>query len=165
VISLIVACGDNRVIGNDENFPWVMPGYYNYIDHLTKGKIVLMGRRTYDLMGEPIPDRKNIVMSRTAFPKKPYLFRSSDNTLVVQSLDELMRLTKGREVYVIGGGELYKKFINVADRIYMVQVHSDRPGDTFFPEMDYDEWYECETLPMQPLGDEFPSTLRILDRL
>ncbi len=131
-ISLIAAMAENYVIGNDDKIPWRIPGEQLRFKDLTVGKTVIMGRKTYESIGKPLPGRKTIVVSRT----KNYKF---DNCITVSSLYDALMTVKGEEeVFIAGGGKVYEESLRLADRIYLTVVHRCIPGNTFFPEIDKD---------------------------
>ena len=133
-VSLVVAAAKNRVIGRDGELPWHLPDDLRHFKRLTTGKPVVMGRRTFESIGRPLPDRHNIVMTRDP----DYTARDCD---VVTSVRDALRLAgDGTEVMVIGGGQVYRDFLPRADRIYLTRVQAEIEGDTHFPEIDTNEW-------------------------
>ena len=133
-LSLIVAASRNNVIGNEGGLPWHLPDDLGHFKRLTMGKPVIMGRRTFESIGRPLPDRRNIVMTRQA----DY---SAKGCEVVSSVDEALELVHGTdEVMIIGGGQVYRDFLQRADRIYLTRVQADVEGDTHFPEIDEAAW-------------------------
>lgn len=138
IVSLIAAVSENSVIGRDNGLPWRLPADMRHFKSLTTGHAVVMGRRTYDTLTEPLPDRRNIVVSRD--PTRRY--RGAE---VVGSLNEALALAAGDdEVFVAGGAEIYRLALPRADRIYLTVVHATVEGDTFFPDVDLDEWQLAE---------------------
>jgi dihydrofolate reductase len=133
-LSLIVAVSRNNVIGSEGGLPWHLPDDLRHFKRLTTGKPVIMGRRTFESIGRPLPDRRNIVMTRqTDYPAK--------GCEVVSSVDEALELVRGtEEVMIIGGGQVYRDFLPHADRIYLTRVQADVEGDTHFPEIDGAGW-------------------------
>ncbi len=146
-ISLIAAVGKNRVIGNHGRLPWSLPADMKYFRDATRGHAVVMGRKTYESVGHPLPDRTNIVVTR----QEGY---SAPGCVVVASLDdafakaaEVAEIADGAkstndEIFVIGGGELYKESIARADKLYITQVAAAPEGDAYFPEIDPAVWRE-----------------------
>ena len=133
-VSLVVAASTNNVIGRDRGLPWHLPDDLRHFKRLTVGKPVVMGRRTYESIGRPLPDRQNIVMTRDA----DYVAEGCD---VVTSVDEALDTARGaEEVMVIGGGQVYRDFLPRADRIYLTRVQADVEGDTFFFDIDQTRW-------------------------
>ena len=133
-LSLVVAAATNNVIGSEGGLPWHLPDDLRHFKRLTTGKPVIMGRRTFESIGRPLPDRRNIVMTRRA----DYSAQGCD---VVSSVDEALELVRGAdEVMIIGGGLVYRDFLPHADRIYLTRVQADVEGDTYFPEIDESGW-------------------------
>jgi dihydrofolate reductase len=133
-LSLIVAASRNNVIGSEGGLPWHLPDDLGHFKRLTTGKPVIMGRRTFESIGRPLPDRRNIVMTRQAdYP--------ATGCEVVSSVDEALSLVHGTdEVMIIGGGQVYRDFLPHADRIYVTRVQAEVEGDTHFPEIDEAAW-------------------------
>lgn len=139
-LSLIVATANNRVIGRDNKMPWHLPNDLKYFKRVTVGKTVIMGRKTYDSIGRPLPDRSNIVVTRQ-------MDWQPDGVIVVHSLaegiDHAESLLRGdEEVIVMGGAQIYRAALPQAQRLYLTEIHADFDGDTFFPEISRDEWKE-----------------------
>ena len=133
-LSLVVAASSNNVIGRDGGLPWHLPDDLRQFKRLTTGKAVIMGRSTYESIGRPLPDRRNIVMTRNA----DYV---ADGCDVVSSVSEAMDAVEGaEEVMIIGGGQVYRDFLPLADRIYLTRVQAEVEGDTYFPEIDEAAW-------------------------
>ena len=126
-ISLIVAASSNNIIGSDGDLPWHLPDDLKNFKRLTIGKPIIMGRKTHESIGCPLPDRRNIVLTRDA----GYV---ADGCDVVASVEEAINLVAdANEAMVVGGGEVYAAFLPMAQRIYMTRVHADVDGDTEFP--------------------------------
>ena len=136
-ISLIAAMGKNRVIGNKGKLPWHMPADLKYYQEKTQGKPIIMGRKTFDSMGnKPLPNRVNIIMTH----ERDY---KAEGAIVVHSADEALKAAgNAPEVMVIGGSYIFKEFLPRANRIYLTIIDGDFKGDTFFPEYDVTEWKE-----------------------
>jgi dihydrofolate reductase len=133
-LSLVVAASSNNVIGRDGGLPWHLPDDLRQFKRLTTGKAVIMGRSTYESIGRPLPDRRNIVMTRNA----DYV---ADGCDVVSSVSEAMDAVEGaEEVMIIGGGQVYRDFLPLANRIYLTRVQAEVEGDTYFPEIDEAAW-------------------------
>lgn len=135
-VSLVVAMAENRVIGRDNALPWHLPADLRFFKNLTLGKPIIMGRKTYESIGRPLPGRQNIVLTRDDNFKAP-------GCDICSSLEQAM-LAAGDagEVMIIGGAALYDAVLDTADRIYLTEVHSDIQGDTWFPELDPSHWTE-----------------------
>lgn len=131
----------NRVIGVDNKMPWHLSADLRNFKKITMGKPILMGRRTYESIGRPLPGRKNIIVSRNPDYRveNGYVYHSIDSALVSCAADH-------DEVMIIGGSSFYEAMLPKAGRLYLTQIHDDFEGDTFFPEFDADEWREIERL-------------------
>ena len=127
-ISLIVAMAHNRVIGKENDMPWHLPADLKHFKKVTTAKPIIMGRKTYESIGRPLPKRHNIIISRNA----AYAQAGCD---VVHSLDEALKCAGDvEEVMIIGGGFLYEQTIDRADRLYLTFIDLEVEGDTHFPE-------------------------------
>lgn len=136
IISLIAAIGRNKVIGRDNSLPWKLPEDMKRFKELTSGKPVIMGRKTFESIGKPLPNRKNIILTR----EKNY---KVDDCVVVNSVDEALKAAKGsEEVMIIGGAQIYKEFLPIANKMYLTFIDEDFEGDAYFPEFDRKEWKE-----------------------
>lgn len=134
MLSLIAAVGRNGVIGKDNQLLWYLPADLQHFKRLTTGHAIVMGRKTYESIGRPLPNRTNIVVTRQPD------FRVS-GCVVVPSLEEAMGgLTN--DAFVIGGGELYALALPLVDKIYLTEVSASPEGDTFFPTLNLIDWQE-----------------------
>lgn len=138
----VVAVSLNGIIGADGDMPWSLPSDLKRFKQITMGKPVVMGRKTFESIGRPLPGRANVVISRSATYKV-------DGVHVVSSIDEALELatrlakdTGAEEVCVIGGGEIYVQTLARTNRIYMTRVMAEMAGDTRYPELSEDEWEE-----------------------
>lgn len=129
MIGLIVAYSKNRVIGNSGCIPWKIKGEQKRFKELTTGNVVIMGRRSYEEIGHPLPNRTTIVVSGT----KNY---DADNCIIVKSLEEAVKIAGDRNVYISGGESLYKEALSIADKMYITEIELEVEGDTYFPEFD-----------------------------
>ena len=136
-ISLIVALGANRVIGRGAIIPWRLPADQQRFKRLTMGRPLIMGRKTHESIGRPLPGRLNIVVTR----QDGY---TADGCEVVASLDEGLARAGDGEVFVIGGSDLYRAALPIADRLYLTLVDLSPEGDVLFPEIDVSKWNEIE---------------------
>jgi len=153
--SLIVARGRNGVIGRDNAMPWHLPADLAHFKRVTMGHPVVMGRRTWDSIGRPLPGRRNVVVSRS-----PGLALAGAE--VAGSLHEaLARLEGSDEVFVIGGGQLYAEALPIADRLYVTEIDAVPEGDVRFPPLDPREWRET-LLGSQPADERHAHALRFL---
>jgi dihydrofolate reductase len=147
LISLIVAMAQNGVIGRDNALPWRLPQDLKRFRAFTLGKPVLMGRKTFESIGRPLPGRDNLVLTRD----RSWL---AAGVIVVHSMEEALAQARASdELVAIGGAEIFRLVLPFARRIYLTHVHADVPGDTFFPDFDPTQWadLECST---QPADDE-----------
>jgi dihydrofolate reductase len=136
--SLVVAVARNGVIGRDNALPWRLPADLAHFKRVTLGHPIVMGRRTYESIGKPLPGRKNIVVTHDPAYRAP-------GCTVVHSLDEAWRAAGGAdEVCVIGGTTLFEETLPLADVIHLTEVQAEVEGDTWFPPFDRGEWHETE---------------------
>ena len=139
IISLIVAASENNAIGKDNKLLWHLPNDMKFFKNTTWGMPVIMGRKTYDaLTGEPLPGRFNFVITR----QKDWQ-PGNEKVTVTPSLGLALKgaeATDCKDAFVIGGGEIYREAMPIADRIYMTRVHAKLDGDTYFPPIDDTEW-------------------------
>jgi dihydrofolate reductase len=140
--SIIVAMCENRVIGRDGGMPWHLPGDLKYFKSITMAKPIIMGRRTFQSIGRPLPGRSNIVITRD----NSY---APEGVTVVHTLDDALAEaeTQARnagldEIMIIGGGQIYAESLARADKIYLTEIHATIDGDTVFPELPPAEWRE-----------------------
>lgn len=143
-LSLIVALARNHTIGIDNKLPWYLPNDLKYFKQVTMGKTIIMGRKTYESIGKPLPGRINIVITRQADYQPP---NANDSVKVVASLEaarelaENLALINGQhEALIIGGAEIYTQALHLVDRMYLTEVHAEVEGDAFFPEFDRNQW-------------------------
>ncbi|MDA6067108.1 type 3 dihydrofolate reductase [Idiomarina abyssalis] len=141
-ISLVVAMADNRVIGKDNKMPWHLPDELQYFKKITLGKPIVMGRRTFESIGRPLPGRKNIVLSRRTDRSE-----NQDSQVIWVSGVQQAIAAAGPvdELMVIGGGKIYEKFLPLADRLYVTKIDLNVEGDTYFPDyLQVADWQEVE---------------------
>jgi len=138
LISIIVAMAENRVIGIENRLPWHLPGDMKWFRRHTLGKPVVMGRKTFESLGRPLPDRHNIVVTAdTAY--------TASGATVVHSIDAALRVAGDvPEIMIIGGESFYRQLLPRSHRIYLTLVHAQVAGDAWFPEFDWSEWRETE---------------------
>lgn len=135
-ISIVVAMSRNRVIGANNDLPWHLPSDLMHFKSITMGKPILMGRRTHESLGRPLPGRTNIVLTS----KRNY---GAVGCEIVRSIDAAKALAAGApELMVIGGAMLYEAMLDHARRIYLTMVHAEFAGDTYFPELNPEDWAE-----------------------
>ena len=140
ILSIIVAAAENNVIGKDNTLIWNLPTDMKFFKDKTKGHPIITGRKNYESIPEkyrPLPDRKNIVITRQADYSAP-------GAVVVSSIDEAIKYVKqhfaNEEVFVIGGAEIYRQTIALCDKIYLTRIHHSFEGDAFFPELPQADW-------------------------
>lgn len=140
MIGLIVAYTKNRVIGRDGQIPWKIKGEQKRFRELTTGNVVIMGRRSYEEIGRPLPNRYTIVVSNTQKFE-------AENCTTVGSLEEAIRIAdKEKNIYISGGAGLYKEAIDIVDKMFITEIDAVVEGDTYFPEFreeDFSKETEC----------------------
>ena len=130
----MAAVAENGVIGAEGALPWHLPTDMKHFKQLTSGHTIIMGRRTFETLRQPLPNRRNVVVTRD----RAY---QASGAFIVHDLDEALSLTsKDDEVFVVGGGEIYEQAIPRADRLYLTIVHAVFEGDTFFPKFTDADW-------------------------
>ena len=162
-ISLIVAVSRNGAIGLNNQLPWYLPEDLKYFKSVTMGKPLIMGRKTFDSIGRPLPGRANIVLTRD-----PQWI--SDGVEVVQSVEQALlageiacEAADVDEIMVIGGEQIYRMTLDLADRIYLTQVDADVEGDAFFPNIDLNNWSQT-SVKLPETIDKHPYQFLVLDR-
>ena len=156
-LSLIAAVADNGIIGRNGKLPWYLPEDLKYFKRVTLGKPVVMGRKTWESIGRPLPGRTNIVVTR----QPGY---QAEGARVVESLDEALRLAESiavidgaEELVVIGGEEIYRLALPMADCLYLTEVHAEVPGDARFPDWAREEWTEvARETPAEDAAGDYP---------
>ena len=136
MISLIVAASTNNAIGKNNQLLWNLPNDMKFFKNTTWGMPIIMGRKTYESMDKPLPGRINVVITRQEG-------WNAEGTVVAKSLDDAIKKaseTNCKEIFIIGGGEIFKLAMELADRIYLTRVHATLEGDAFFPEVDENKW-------------------------
>ncbi len=134
-ITIIVAKSNNGIIGKDGDLPWRLPEDLKRFKRLTTGNIVVMGRKTYDSIGRPLPNRKNIVISRNMSLK-------IEEVDVEHDLVDVLKRNQEENVYVIGGGQIYVEALPFTEKLEVTEVDVELVGDTSFPEIDSSHWKE-----------------------
>ncbi|MBC8025491.1 MAG: dihydrofolate reductase [Steroidobacteraceae bacterium] len=134
VVTLIVAVADNGVIGRDNALPWHLPEDLKRFKRITMGKPIVMGRKTFESIGKPLPGRVNIVVTRDASYRR-------EGVTVVHDVDAALHAAgTAEEVMIIGGSELFRLFMPRATRVHLTRVHGEVAGDVFWPALDEKEW-------------------------
>lgn len=136
IISLIVAISSNNVIGKDNKLPWHLPEDLKYFKNITWAMPVVMGRKTFSSLGKPLAGRKNIVITRQPGWQ-------AEGVTVVNSFEEAVSIAMNeevKEIFIIGGAEIFKAAIPLVKRMYITRIHHDFEGDIFFPDFSREEW-------------------------
>jgi dihydrofolate reductase len=150
-LAIVVAIADNNVIGKDNQLIWYMPQDLKHFKSITMGFPIIMGRKTYESIGKPLPGRTSIVVTR----QTDYLAKGC---VVVQSITEAIAKAEEHnqeKAFVIGGAEIYQQAMDVCDTIYLTRIRHSFEGDTFFPEIDLNHWIE-EKRESFPADDKNP---------
>lgn len=164
-IALIAAVARNGVIGRDNQLPWRLPGELKYFKAVTLGKPVVMGRKTFESLGKPLPGRTNIVITRDK------LYAAADIVIVdsveaaLQQADAIAQRDAAAEIMVIGGADIYRQTLALADRLYLTQVQAEVEGDAYFPDVNFVDWslQRCEKV-AAPTADSFAYDLCVYQR-
>ncbi len=147
IVSIIAAMDKNRLIGRDNDLPWRLPSDLAHFKKVTMSKPILMGRKTYDSIGRPLPGRKNIILSRDKNLE-------IEGVTVVNSLEEAMSAAwDADELMVIGGSAVYERVLPITQRMYLSLIDGEFEGDTWFPEFDEKDWEIVES-EEQPAGEK-----------
>ena len=136
IVSLIVAASNNNAIGKANAMLWHLPEDLKFFKNTTWGMPVVMGRKTFESVGKPLPGRTNIIVTTNKAWK-------ADGTIATTNIDDALKIAKdtnAKEIFITGGGEIYKQTINIADRIYFTRVNTEADADAFFPEIDETIW-------------------------
>jgi dihydrofolate reductase len=134
-INIVVAIATNNAIGKNNKLLWHLPKDLKHFKELTTGHTIIMGRKTFDSVGKPLPNRRNIVVTRQDM--------QIAGCEVINSLEAALELAKGEaEVDIVGGAEIYEQAMSLTNFIYLTIVHQDFEADTFFPEIDESQWQE-----------------------
>lgn len=141
-ICLIAALAQNRVVGINNQLPWHLPEDLKYFRRTTTGKTVIMGRKTYESIGRPLPNRSNIVVSANPECKIEHVQVVNSLQAALQLAENISLINGVDEIMVIGGATLYAAALPMADRLYLTHVHADVEGDAYFPEVDFSAWRE-----------------------
>ena len=164
-LALICAMGKNRVIGKDNGLPWHLPGDLKHFKQTTLGSPIIMGRKTWESIGRPLPNRINIIVSRSSEIK-------SDGVKTFSSLPDALELAEkslmnidSNEIFVIGGAELYKEAFPLARRLYLTRVDSVINGDTYLEGFDEEDWVEISREHFNAASSEgYNYSICVLDR-
>lgn len=134
-INLIVAAAENNAIGKDNKMPWHLPNDFKYFKKNTLEHSVVMGRKTFESIGKPLPERRNIILTRDMN------YSSEEEVDIANSMQEIINYCRDeREIFIIGGAEVYKQALPIADKILLTRIHTSIDGDAFFPELLEHQW-------------------------
>ena len=138
IISQIVAVSTNGVIGKDNDLIWRLSSDLKYFKKVTTGHHIIMGRKNYESIGRPLPNRTSVIITRN----KDY---QADGCVIVNSLSEALNVARDNgetEACIIGGGEIYNMSLAITDKVYLTEVHEEFEGDTYYPALDKSKWKE-----------------------
>jgi dihydrofolate reductase len=140
MISSIVAMAENGVIGRNNQLPWHLPADLKHFKNITSGHAILMGRKTFESIGRPLPQRTNIVLTRN----ERY---QADGCLIAKTLEEAVALTPPhQDLFIIGGAEIYKQYLPQVQKLYLTLIHQSFSGDAYFPAIDMNDWKETSRI-------------------
>ena len=156
MITLIAACSSNRIIGNNNTLIWHVPGDLQRFKSITSGNPVLMGRKTFESIGRPLPKRTNIVLTKDKNWKH-------DGCLIYSDWREALPIFESQNLFVIGGGEIYRQLLHHADKIELTWIDKEFEGDTYFPEIDENQWKmtECSKQSCDEFNYEYRTYTRV----
>ncbi|MDR5868144.1 dihydrofolate reductase [Halomonas koreensis] len=149
-VAMIAAMAANRVIGVDNRLPWYLPEDLKFFKRMTQAKPLVMGRKTYQSIGRPLPGRLNIVVTRDPDFAADGVRVCHDLASALDLADRQATIDGVDEIMVMGGGEIYAQALPRASRLYLTEVAVEVEGDARFPELDPREWEECQRVPGQP---------------
>lgn len=162
IISCIVAVAKNNIIGKDNDIPWYLPADLKYFKKITSGHHIIMGRKCYQSIGKPLPNRTNVIITRDPF-------FISTNCLVAHSIEEALNLAYEngeKECFIIGGGTIYEQTKDLWDKLYITTVDIEPEGDIYFSELDNTQWKTISEEPhTKDDKNEFDYTFKLLERL
>ncbi|TCV87441.1 dihydrofolate reductase [Sulfurirhabdus autotrophica] len=151
-ISIIAALAKNRTIGINNSLPWRIPGELKYFKTVTMGHHILMGRKTFESIGKPLPGRTTVIITRNTAYRIP-------DCIVTNTLDAAIAAgEEDDEIFFVGGAELYAQALPLADRLYLTEIQKEFAGDAHFPSFDINQWHEIKRekhLPTEPDGLEY----------
>ncbi|CCK74319.1 Dihydrofolate reductase [Oleispira antarctica RB-8] len=154
--ALIVAMAENQTIGINNTLPWHLPNDLKYFKQVTMAKPIIMGRKTYESIGRPLPGRTNIVITRQSDYQAEGIVIVNSLPQALAKAEEISLVAGHEEVMVIGGAEIYQQALLQADRLYITHVHAEIEGDAFFPTVEWNDWQEVkrEDYSADPEGGE-----------
>jgi len=160
-ISAIIAMSSNRVIGKNNQLPWHLPADLKHFKKITMGKPILMGRKTYESIGRPLPGRSNIIITRDSkFQAPGCIIRHS-----IESALTTAALQHSEEIFIIGGALIFQETLPLIQRLYLTLIHESIEGDAYFPELNSAEWQKIEQIDHHPdKENNYSYSFKILDR-
>lgn len=135
MITIVVAMDENQVIGYQNKLPWHMPADLTHFKQVTMGHVIVMGRKTYEAIGRPLPGRTNVVLTRQSDYEAP-------GCTILHDADSVLQQFTGQNIDIIGGADIIRLFWSYIDRLDLTFIHHTFPGDTYFPEWNRAEWNE-----------------------
>ncbi|WP_332695790.1 dihydrofolate reductase [Halalkalibacter lacteus] len=159
MISFVVAMDRNRLIGKENQLPWHLPADLAYFKRVTTGHTIVMGRKTYESIGRPLPKRKNVVLTRS----EGY---EAEGCEVVHDIEDVLQMAKQeKECFVIGGTEVFRLFWDYVDRLYVTYIDETFDGDTYFPKIEEEQW-EIASVEMGKVDEKnrYPHEFRTYER-
>ena len=165
-IAIIVAAAENGVIGRDGKMPWHLPSELKYFRARTIGKPVVMGRKTFQAIGKPLPGRENIVVTRDVSFASPGIVTAPSLEAALVTARQLAAAREATEIMIIGGADIYRQALSLAQRVYLTRVSMSPDGDATFPDLSPSAWRLIEETPI-PQGDpsEVRATACVYDRI
>lgn len=149
-VAIIAAVAANGVIGKDNGIPWHLPSDFAHFKRMTMGKPLIMGRKTYESIGRPLPGRTTIVVTRQKDYQPKGVVVAPDLDAALQQAQHIATADRANEVMVAGGAEIYSQALPIADRMYITHVGVNPEGDSFFPAVDLNEWKEGGVINVTP---------------
>ena len=165
-LSLIVAAAQNNVIDINNQLPWHLPQDLQYFKATTLGKPIIMGRKTFESIGRPLPGRTNIVITRQDGWTAPgvLIAKTIEDAISLAHQERNDKQQPVKEIMVIGGAEIYRSTLPIADRVYLTQIHKHIIGDAYFPELPVSEWKKVSDVTPEPDAD-LPYSFLVFDRI
>jgi dihydrofolate reductase len=139
-VAIIAAIAENGVIGDGNHIPWRLPGDFAHFKRMTMGKPLIMGRKTFESIGRPLPGRTNIVVTRQEGYRPDGVIVAPSLEAALERAQEVAKADRANEVMIGGGAEIYRQALPFADRMYLTQVMLEPAGDTYFPPIDFEQW-------------------------
>lgn len=162
ILSAIVAVAHHNVIGRDNDIPWYLPADLKYFKRTTLNHHIIMGRKSFQSIGRPLPKRTNIVVTRNPF-------FVATNVIISNSVEEAIQIARDNgesEAFIIGGGQIYELTKHLWDRVYLTRVDLNVEGTVYFPELDFEEWTLTSSEAKQPdEKNEHPYIFEVYDRV